>query len=163
HSKLDRRRGGRPRVRGFAVIVGMLAVAVALAACGSSSSSSSPTSSASSGSSGSSTSTAAASSSSGSGSASAVSAALTPYKTLPTTINITTPLKSAPPAGKTVVMLGTNNPSNVIVQQEMAKLAKDAKWNFSVVSYDPANPGTFTAAETTALSKHPQYLVEAGL
>src|SRR5581483_9989894 len=43
------------------------------------------------------------------------------------------------------------------------KLAKDAKWNFSVVSYDPANPGTFTAAETTALSKHPQYLVEAGL
>ncbi len=31
------------------------------------------------------------------------------------------------------------------------------------MSYDPANPGTFTQAETTALSKHPQYLVEAGL
>lgn len=157
HSKLDRRRGGRPRVRGFAVIVGMFAIALALAACGSSSSS---TSSASSGSAGT---TATNASSSGSGSVAAAAAALTPYKSLPTTINITTPLKSAPPKGKTFIMLGTNNPSNVIVQQEMAKLAKDAGWNFSVVSYDPANPGTFTQAETTALSKHPQYLTEAGL
>jgi ribose transport system substrate-binding protein len=60
-------------------------------------------------------------------------------------------------------MLGTNNPSNVIIQQGMQKLAKAAGWNYSLVSYDPANPGTFTQAETTALAKHPQYLVEAGL
>ena len=38
-----------------------------------------------------------------------------------------------------------------------------AHWNYSLVSYDPANPGTFTPALTTALAKHPQYLVEAGL
>ena len=38
-----------------------------------------------------------------------------------------------------------------------------AGWNYSLVSYDPANPGTFTQAVTTALAKHPQYLVEAGL
>ena len=38
-----------------------------------------------------------------------------------------------------------------------------AQWNYSLVTYDPANPGTFTQAETTALAKHPQYLVEAGL
>ncbi|MBV9607701.1 MAG: substrate-binding domain-containing protein [Solirubrobacterales bacterium] len=164
HSKLDRRRGGRPRARGFAVIVGILAIALALAACGSSSSSSTTSSSSSSASSGSTGSTATnAAPSSGSGAVSAAAAALTPYKSLPATINITTPLKSAPPKGKTFIMLGTNNPSNVIVQQEMAKLAKDAGWNFSVVSYDPANPGTFTSAETTALSKHPQYLTEAGL
>jgi len=165
HSTLDRRNGGRARVRGVAVIVGMLAIALALAACGSSSSSSSAGSSSSSGSSGSSGGSTAtnAAASTGTGSVAAAAAALTPYKSLPTTINITTPLKSAPPKGKTFVMLGTNNPSNVIVQQEMAKLAKDAGWNFSVVSYDPANPGTFTAAETTALSKHPQYLTEAGL
>ncbi len=155
---LNRRRGGRPL--GFIAIIGMLVLALAVAACGSSSSSSSTGSSAASSGSSGGSSTAA---SSGSTSNSAVAAALTPYKTLPTTINITTPLKSAPPTGKTIVMLGTNNPSNVIVQQEMAKLAADAKWNFSVVSYDPANPGTFTQAETTALSKHPQYLVEAGL
>jgi len=154
-TQLDRRRGGRPF--GLVAIIGTLVLAVALAACGSSSSST--TSSAGSGGS----SATSSGSSGGSSSTSAAAAALTPYKSLPTTINITTPLKSAPPTGKTVVMLGTNNPSNVLVQQEMAKLAKDAKWNFSVVSYDPANPGTFTQAETTALSKHPQYLVEAGL
>jgi ribose transport system substrate-binding protein len=157
-TKLNRRRGGRPL--GFVAIIGTLVLALAVAACGGSSSSSTTSSAAaSSGSSGATT----AAASSGSASTSAAATALTAYNAMPTTINITTPLKSAPPAGKTIVMLGTNNPSNVIVQQEMAKLASDAKWNFSVVSYDPANPGTFTQAETTALSKHPQYLVEAGL
>ncbi len=152
-TKLDRRRGGRPL--GLVAIIGTLVLALAVAACGSSSSS---TTSASSGSSGSST-----AASSGSSSTSAAAAALTPYKALPTTINITTPLKSAPPSGKTIVMLGTNNPSNVIIQQGLQELAQMAHWNYSLVSYDPANPGTFTQAETTALAKHPQYLVEAGL
>jgi len=157
HSTLDRRREGRPRVRGLAAIFGMLAVALSLAACGSSSSSSSSSS-------GASGSTATnASSSSGSGSVASANAALAAYKSLPTKINITTPLKSAPPAGKTIVMLGTNNPSNVIIQQGMQKLAQTAKWNYSLVTYDPANPGTFTQAITTALAKHPQYLAEAGL
>jgi ribose transport system substrate-binding protein len=155
----DRRRGRQPLARGFAAIIATAAFALALAACGSSSSSS--TSSGSSGSSGSAN--AAATSSSGSASTSAAAAALTPYKTLPSTINITTPLNSAPPKGKTIVMLGTNNPSNVIIQQGLSKLAKMAGWNYSLVTYDPANPGTFTQAETTALAKHPQYLVEAGL
>ena len=153
-TKLERRRGGRPL--GLVAIIGTLVLALAVAACGSSSSS---TTSASSGSSGGSSTAA----SSGSASTSAAAAALTPYKALPTTINITTPLKSAPPSGKTIVMLGTNNPSNVIIQQGLAKLAQMAHWNYSLVSYDPANPGTFTQAETTALAKHPQYLVEAGL
>lgn len=154
-TKLDRRRGGRPL--GFVAIIGTLVLALAVAACGSSSSSSSTSSStAASGAS----STAA---SSGSGSTSAAATALAPYNSMPTTINITTPLKSAPPAGKTIVMLGTNNPSNVIIQQGLQKLAQMAHWNYSLVSYDPANPGTFTQAETTALAKHPQYLVEAGL
>lgn len=166
HSKLDRRRGGRPRIRGFAVIVGMLAIAVALAACGSSSSSSSSAaagSSSSTSSSGGSSASATNASAPASGSVGAAAAALAPYKSLPTTINITTPLKSAPPAGKTIVMLGTNNPSNVLIQQGMQKLAQRAHWNYSLVTYDPANPGTFTQAMNTALAKHPQYLAEAGL
>jgi ribose transport system substrate-binding protein len=138
----------------------MLVLAIALAACGSSGSSSTSSASGAAATAGSTSSTAA---SSGSASTSGAAAALTQYKALPTTINITTPLTSAPPAGKTIVMLGTNNPSNVIVQQGLQKLAGMAHWNYSLVSYDPANPGTFTAAETTALAKHPQYLVEAGL
>lgn len=155
-TKLNRRRGGRPL--GLVAVIGALVLALAVAACGSSSSSTTSASSAASSSGGSST-----AASSGSASTSAAAAALAPYKALPTTINITTPLKSAPPSGKTIVMLGTNNPSNVIIQQGLAKLAQMAHWNYSLVSYDPANPGTFTQAETTALAKHPQYLVEAGL
>ena len=93
-TKLDRRRGGRPL--GFVAIIGTLVLALAVAACGSSSSSTtSASSAASSGSSGGSSTAA----SSGSASTSAAAAALTPYKALPTTINITTPLKSAPPSG----------------------------------------------------------------
>jgi ribose transport system substrate-binding protein len=156
-SKPDRRRGRQPLTHGFAAIVAVFALVVALAACGSSSSSSSTAASSGSGS------ATLAAASSGSASTSAAAAALTPYKALPSSINITTPLSSAPPKGKTIVMLGTNNPSNVIIQQGLAKLAKLAGWNYSLVTYDPANPGTFTQAETTALAKHPQYLVEAGL
>ncbi|HET6871082.1 MAG TPA: substrate-binding domain-containing protein [Solirubrobacteraceae bacterium] len=144
------------RARGYLAIVGTLVLALALAACGSSSSSSSSSS-------GGASASNASSSSGGSGSTSTAASALSQYKTLPTSINITTPLKSAPPKGKTIVMLGTNNPSNVIIQQGLSKLAKMAGWNYALVSYDPANPGTFTQAITTALSKHPQYLVEAGL
>jgi ribose transport system substrate-binding protein len=157
-SRLDRRRRSRLRARGYLGIVGTLVLALALAACGSSNSSSSSSS-------GGSTASNAAStgSSGGSGSTGAASSALAQYKTLPTTINITTPLKTAPPSGKTIVMLGTNNPSNVLIQQGMQKLANMVHWNYSLVSYDPANPGTFTQAITTALAKHPQYLVEAGL
>jgi ribose transport system substrate-binding protein len=154
-SRLDGQKEGRTRRRGFAAVTGTLALALALAACGSSSSSSSSASSTSTGS------NAAATSSAGSGSGAA--SALASYQSAPTSINITTPLKSAPPTGKTIVMLGTNNPSNVIIQQGLQKLAGLAHWNYSLVSYDPANPGTFTAAETSALAKHPQYLVEAGL
>jgi ribose transport system substrate-binding protein len=158
-SRPDRRREARPRARGYAVITGALALALALAACGSSSSSSSSSSATPAASSGSSSTAA----SSGSGASGAATAALAPYKAAPTSINISTPLKSAPPSGKTIVMLGTNNPSNVIIQQGLSKLAQMAHWNYSLVTYDPANPGTFTQAETTALAKHPQYLVEAGL
>jgi ribose transport system substrate-binding protein len=150
-SKSARRRGVRPRGRQLTATIGALGLALALAACGSSSNTTSTSSSTPSG------------ASTGSASTSAAAAALTPYTSLPTKINITTPLKSAPPAGKTIVMLGTNNPSNVLIQQGMAKLASMAHWNYSLVTYDPANPGTFTAAITTALAKHPQYLAEAGL
>jgi ABC-type sugar transport system substrate-binding protein len=60
-------------------------------------------------------------------------------------------------------MLGTSNPSNVIVQQAVQKSAAAAKWNYSLVTYDPANPATFTAAVNTALTKHANYIAEAGI
>ena len=145
----------RPGMRRVSAVVAALAAASAIAACGSSSSSSTTSSSAASAS-------GSTSGSSGSGGGSAAQAALQPYLSTPTKINVTTPLKAAPPAGKTVVFMGTNNPSNVLVQQGVQKLAALAHWNYSLVTYDPANPGTLTAAITTALAKHPQYITEAG-
>ncbi len=161
HPQLDSRHGGRPRwVRHLTAIIGTLVLCVALAACGSSSSNSSSSAS---GPAVSSSAAASASGATSAGSTSAAATALKQYMALPTKINITTPLKAAPPSGKSIVMLGTNNPSNVLIQQGMQKLASMAHWNYSLVSYDPANPGTFNSALTSALAKHPQYLVEAGL
>ncbi|MGB0093146.1 MAG: substrate-binding domain-containing protein [Solirubrobacteraceae bacterium] len=139
----------------WSAVIAMLTASVALAACGSSSSSSSSSS-------GSAGSTSGSGSSSNAGVA-AATAALQPYIKTPTQINITTPLKSKPPTGKTIVFLGTSDPSNVKVQHKVQELAGLAHWSYSLVSYDPANPGTFTAAINSALAKHPQYLTESGL
>ena len=145
-----RRRGVR-----LSALTCTLATAVALAACGSSSSSSSTSTASASGSSGSS-----ASSDSG---VTQAKAELQKYQATPAKITISTPLKSAPPAGKTVVMLGTSDPSNAIIQRGVQKLAGMVHWNYSLVTYDPANPATFNQAIDTALSKHANYLFEAGL
>jgi ribose transport system substrate-binding protein len=90
-------------------------------------------------------------------------AALKAYQAAPAKINVTTPLKSAPPPGKTVVVLGTPQPQNVQIQQTVAQLAHLAHWNYAVASYDPANPATFSSAIDTALTKHANYIVEAGI
>ena len=60
-------------------------------------------------------------------------------------------------------MLATNNPSNVQLQQSLKQLAGMVHWNYSQVSYDPANPATFGAAVDTALTKHANYIAEAGI
>jgi hypothetical protein len=45
------------------------------------------------------------------------------YQQAPVKIIQTEPLKSPPPPGKTVAMLGTNDPSNVLIQQELRRVA----------------------------------------
>jgi ribose transport system substrate-binding protein len=150
--KHQQKADNRLRIPQLAAVVAALAAAVALAACGSSTSSSSSSASG-------------ASSSSGSGNANVAkaTAALAPYKANVTTIGNTTPLKSPPPGGKTLVMLATNNPSNVQLQQSLKQLAGLVHWNYQQVSYDPANPATFGAAVDTALTKHANYIAEAGI
>jgi ribose transport system substrate-binding protein len=163
HSRLVRWRGRRPRVRGFAGIVGMFAIVLALAACGSSSSSSS-SSAGSSGSTGSTGSTATnASSPSSSGGVAAAQAQLQKYEAPPTQITLNQPLKSAPPKGKKLVMLATNDPNNVKLQQSLKSLASLVGWSYDQVSYDPANPATFGAAVDTAITKKANYIAEAGI
>ena len=146
---------GRRRIRHLAALAIAVAIAAALAACGSSSSSSSTTSASN-----------AADTSQGSGTSAGVATAQTKlkqYEATPTKIVQTQSLKSPPPTGKTLVMLGTTDPGNVIIQKQLAELAKLAHWNYYQVSYDPANIGTFNQAIDTALAKHPDYVAEAGL
>ena len=88
---------------------------------------------------------------------------LEPFQEAPTEITLTEPLKSKPPSGKTVVMLGTNDPNNQKLQKGLKELTELVGWNYSTVAYDPANPATFNQAVNTALSKNPDYVAQAGI
>jgi ribose transport system substrate-binding protein len=136
--------------RGFPAIIATLVLALAFAACGSDDNSSG-------------TSASAGSSAGGGAGVAKAAAALKPYEATPTEITIKEPLKGAPPAGKSIVMLGTNDPNNQKLQKSLKNLAALAKWNYSVVSYDPANPATFNAAIDTAITKKADYIAEAGI
>jgi ribose transport system substrate-binding protein len=152
------RRRQRGRIRALAAI-GTLALGLAVAACGSSSSSSSPSASnaaASSSSTGS-------SSPSSSGGVAAAQAQLQKYEAAPTQITIQTPLKSKPQGGKKIVMLATNDPNNVKLQNSLKSLASLVGWSYDQVSYDPANPATFNAAVDNAITKKANYIAEAGI
>jgi ribose transport system substrate-binding protein len=137
--------------RGFPALIVTLALALAVAACGSDSSSSG--------------SSAASGGSSAGGGAGVTKATeqLKQFQAPPTEITIKGPLKGAPPAGKHLVMLGTNDPNNQKLQKSLKALAAMAKWNYDVVSYDPANPATFNAAIDTAITKKATYIAEAGI
>jgi ribose transport system substrate-binding protein len=137
--------------RGFPALIATLVLAFAFAACGSDDNSSD---------------SAAAGGSTSAGSAEGVAKAaeaLKPYEATPTEITIKEPLKGAPPAGKSIVMLGTNDPNNQKLQKSLKELAALAKWKYDVVSYDPANPATFNAAIDTAITKKANYIAEAGI
>lgn len=152
------RRRTRGRMSQFALAAsGALVLALAVAACGSSSSSSSASAG------GSTTSASNASSASSSGGVAAAQAQLQKYEAAPTQITIQTPLKSAPPKGKKLVMLATNDPNNVKLQQSLKSLASLVGWSYDQVSYDPANPATFIAAVDNAITKKANYIAEAGI
>jgi ribose transport system substrate-binding protein len=152
-------RAGRPRgARALTALVAIPALALAFAACGSSNSSDNSASS-----SGSSSSSSSSGSSSGSAGVATAKKQLQPYQSAPTKITITTPLKSVPPKGKTLVMLATADPNNVKLQKSLKSLAGLAGWNYQQVSYDPANPATFNQAVDTAITKKADYIAEAGI
>jgi ribose transport system substrate-binding protein len=137
--------------RGLPALIATLVLALTVAACGSDSSS---------------TSNSATTGSASSGSSAGVTKAadqLKAFEAAPTAITVKGQLKGTPPTGKTLVMLGTNDPNNQKLQKSLKSLAAMAKWNYAVVSYDPANPATFNAAIDTAITKKANYVAEAGI
>lgn len=142
-----RRRFGR-----YAALVSVLVVSLTLAACGGDDDDSSGDATA-----------ASSSSTSTSGGVAKAAAALKQWEKTPTSIGLTEPLNGKPAPGKHVAFLGTNDPNNVKIQKRIKELAALVGWKYSLVGYDPAKPDTFQRAITTALSKKPNYLVEAGI
>jgi ribose transport system substrate-binding protein len=137
-------------IRVMSAFAAAIVIGAGLSACGSSGSSSSSSPSSSS------------SGATDSGVATAT-AKLQQYQSTPTKIIQTQPLKSPPPSGKTLVMLGTADPGNVLIQRGLADIAKLVGWKYEQVSYDPANPATFNQAVDTAITKKADYVAEAGL
>ena len=147
HTRRSRRTGGRPRVRGLAAIIAALVLALAFAACGSDDEESGSSSSGG-------TSTGA--SADASGGVAEAQKRLEPFKAAPTKITLTEPLKSKPPSGKTVVMLGTNDPNNQKLQKGLKELTELVGWNYSTVAYDPANPATLNAGDQHRALEEPR-------
>ena len=84
------------------------------------------------------------------------------YTSAPTTIEQSTPLNSTPPRGKSIVMLGTSNPSNVEIQKALSAAAGAVGWSYSEISFDSSQPASLQAAANQALLKHPSVVVEDG-
>ena len=85
------------------------------------------------------------------------------YEKAPTSILATTPLKSAPPRGKTFVYAQCAFPQckdeAVALQQATAALG----WNYKVIPFDSANPASLIAAMNQALLYKPVATAIGGL
>jgi ABC-type sugar transport system substrate-binding protein len=125
-----------------------------IAGCGSSSSSSSSSAS----SSAAATTSAAAST----GASAATQAAATAAQQTPTGIAITTPLKSKPPTGKTIIFLRCSQPVCTGFQQGLTPAAKALGWNIKYISFPPTPEGTLAALET-AIRDKPDGIFSTGL
>lgn len=81
----------------------------------------------------------------------------------PTAIDITTPLNSAPPKGKTLVWLQCALPQCTQIGQGIQAATKAVGWTDKVITYDSANPATLVSGMNTALQYSPVAVVNSGL
>jgi ribose transport system substrate-binding protein len=129
--------------------------ALLVAACSSSGSTSS-----------SSTSSASAAASSGSGSGSANIAAAKAYQAQflgsPTSIGISTPLNSKPPAGKLLVGLDSGSGSAVVLAKYWAQAAADLGWKYKDLD-SGETPATQQAAMASAIQLNPFGILTSGI
>jgi len=147
----------RPRTRGriFLGSAGVLSLSLGLAACSSSTSTTTTTTAAPA----SSTSTTAASNTQ----VAAAQALVAQYEKQPTTIGVTTPLKSKPPTGKTFVWLSCDvsqcATEGAAIQQAVGLLG----WNYKQINYKDADPATLVAGLQQALLLKPVAVALSGL
>jgi ABC-type sugar transport system substrate-binding protein len=138
---------------GILVAIGVT-VAALCAACGSSGTTSSPGAGSSAG----------ASSSPSAVNVSAAKSELAQYLKVPAHIAQTVALPKAPPKGKTLIYLNQSSvPTTTAIGDAAEAAAHAAGWNFSEISYDPANPASLVSAFATALLKHPTVVGVTGI
>lgn len=82
-------------------------------------------------------------------------AAAAAYEKLPTTIGVTTPLKSKPPTGKTVVYIGIGNAQTNATVDTMKEVAAKAGWTVKSLVANISDPTAMVGALQTALQYHP--------
>ena len=133
-----------PRARPLMAGTALIAVAAILAGCGSAKPAS----------------TGGGTASSSTAPSSAKAAASTPgvlasYENAPTAIPITTPLKAAPPKGKTFVFLQCDVAQCTEESTAMKAVVAAIGWNLKVIPYQSENPATLISGLQQALQLHP--------
>ncbi|HEY6498558.1 MAG TPA: hypothetical protein VIZ20_03980, partial [Streptosporangiaceae bacterium] len=68
------------------------------------------------------------------------------WEKAPTELGVTTPLKTAPPKGKTFVWLNCELSACAQILVGVRQAASAAGWNLKVVQYQQANPATVLSA-----------------
>ena len=81
----------------------------------------------------------------------------------PTNIGVTKPLKSKPPAGRTVVWLEADFVQSQETAAAMGAAAKAAGLKLKVIDYTAADPATLIAAFKQALQYHPLGVALSGI
>lgn len=88
--------------------------------------------------------------------------AVTAAEATPSSIDQTTPLNSAPPAGKTVVFIQDEIPQSGVIGQGEQAAAKVAGWKFITLNYQSSNTASLIQAMNQALQYHPVSVSFAG-
>lgn len=73
----------------------------------------------------------------------------------PKSISVTTPLRTVPPKGKTVVFLQCSSPQCPLQGNGIKTAAASIGWNVKVLQFNESNPATLVSALKTALQYHP--------
>jgi ribose transport system substrate-binding protein len=101
--------------------------------------------------------------SAGTGDVAAATAAMKPYLTTPSSIGLTTPLKSAPPKGLTVADLEGNITAYKVVVPGLQAATAALGWNLKIVPFDTTNPTSLNAAMEQAVAEKVNFILESGV
>lgn len=143
------------RRRPLWMVAGALILGLTLVLVGCSSSGGGSSSTTTSGGGSASTTTGAAGSSTSTGGLAAAEAALKPFLQLPSAIPVTTPLKSKPASGKTIVWTNCDAQQCATAAKFLKQATDAVGWNLKLINYKTEDPSTLVTAMTQALLFHP--------